>query len=620
MTSVTATGSSPAPAASSGPVLVTAGGGGPVRAEPGTQLEARALSRAVKGSVEVAMGDQTLTLKASSLPAIAEGARLTVLVGGQGQLMLTAVNGRSLGGADLGAQTAARANMGEGGATSAAGANPTTSSAGDTATSTTSSTAALSQSPAAAPSATLGVTATVLRAAPESAAGLPSLATGTQVSVRIVDIVAPTPQTPAPTAAASGAGQSAADSTATPPPGSGQAAAGPTRGGPSLAAAWPSNPPPAGPQAQTPAPAPATASQPNPTVPGNVAPNPSVSSGTSPDSGPVGMAANPAGPAAPAPASAPISPPAGAAAPVAVPPVAVPPTGIAAANPAPLTLTGTVVAQPPAGQAVVATAIGTLAVPVPAPVEVGTTLRLELGAGQTPAPAPAAPPEGLTRQGWPALTETLTALGSTDGAALDTLMRALPQGGPHLAAAMAAFAGSMRRGQGRLALGEEPLRVLEKAGRGDLAQRLRGDLDALEEKPARTMAGAEGWQAQTMPFVHQGAIEAIALYVRGGISDQEGGGKGQGKGGGDQRFILDFRLSNLGRLQLDGLVRQPDKLFDLIIRTQAPLPERMRMEIMAIFTQAAELVGTKGGVMFQAGGAWVDFQPAQASRPLSIEA
>lgn len=291
------------------------------------------------------------------------------------------------------------------------------------------------------------------------------------------------------------------------------------------------------------------------------------------------------------------------------------------ASGAPPMLSGTVTAHPPGGQAVLNTSIGTIAVPTAQSVAIGSVIRLEVVAPPNPPAAPppnvaAAKPEGLTAQGWPALTDTMETLATNDRQALDMMMRAIPQAGPRLAAAMVAFTGAMRTGDSRGILGDNTTKALDKAGRRDLAERLKADLSALSEEAGRPVGGGD-WRLHTMPFAHGGQVDPIHLFVRG--ADGKDGRNQAGSANGDQRFILDFNLTSLGRLQLDGLVRREDKLFDLIIRTGDPLPQEMRMDIMHIFTQASELVGTKGSVAFQAGGRWIDIRTDQTG-PTSIQA
>ncbi|CAA7616500.1 conserved hypothetical protein [Magnetospirillum sp. LM-5] len=298
-------------------------------------------------------------------------------------------------------------------------------------------------------------------------------------------------------------------------------------------------------------------------------------------------------------------------------PQSAPPTlpgdlAVPAAATAPRLLTATVVAHPPGGQAVVQTPAGTLALPTGSDLPVGTRLQLELaGQPEPPPPAAAAGPgqaasTGLRPGGWPTLAETMTTLNAAgDRQALDMLMRSLPQVGPRLAANIALFAGAMRSGDVRAVLPDGTTRGLEKAGRKDLAERLKAELEQMAPEGGRPVAGGE-WTAFTLPLLFGQVVDPVQLYVRRRQGEDE---SDPAKGGGGERFLLDFNLSRLGRMQMDGLVRRDDKLFDLIIRTDQPLPPEMRHDILGIFTNAAELVGTKGSVAFQSGGRWVELPP-----------
>lgn len=301
-----------------------------------------------------------------------------------------------------------------------------------------------------------------------------------------------------------------------------------------------------------------------------------------------------------------------------VPQITIPDT---AQSPARL-LPGSVVAHPPGGQAVVQTPIGTLSVPTYTPLPTGTQMTLEVVGQPLPPLPPPLPPSapaasGLSAQGWPVLTQALDVLANANQPqALEQLLRVMPQPDARLAASMVAFSGALRSGDVRSLLPDTSVRGLEKAGRKDVASRLKADLEGLAEEAGRPLGNGD-WRLYTMPMLGGGAIEPIRLYVRKGSGD-EGGGKSAGNQSNDHRFVVDLNLTRLGRLQLDGLVRRHDKLFDLIIRTDAPLDQDIRRGILGIFTNASELVGTKGTVSFQAGGRWMEFPPAPPA-PTRIE-
>lgn len=557
-----------APSAGGGPVTVTVAAGD-ARAlaalQAGTALEVVTLARPAKGVLEVMTDQGALQLKVAppaTLPPLPEGARLLLQVGTGGSLTMLAVNGRPLagamaGGAGLpgGGLLAQSHRGGLAGGVSAGGSPFGGPLLGGGAVA--GGAGAGGGSPPAAVSANPGQS-TAAPAAPAPSLGL------TATLIR--------PALPS-------------QGTAVPQPGP-------------MAAGLPANLP-AGTQMLV-------------RIAGIEPP------GAFPGAGGVSVSAAPAQPAVGGGHKGfVVSPQAALPAPSLPSPLATSLVSAPAGGLAPPILAGTVTAHPPGGQAVLSTAIGTMAVPTADPLAVGSVLKLEVVAPPQPPPQPppSPRPEGLSAQGWPALSETMETLARVDPQALDALMRTIPAAGPRLAAAMVAFSGAMKSGDGKGALGEAPAKALEKAGRRDLAERLRGDLAELAEDAGRPVGGGE-WRMHTLPFSHGAQVDPIHLFVRGAAGEDER--QAAGVSGGDQRFILDFHLSNLGRLQMDGLVRREDKLFDLIIRTGAPLPQRMRMDIMAIFTQAADLVGTKGTVAFQSGGRWVDIRTDQAG-PTRIE-
>jgi hypothetical protein len=275
----------------------------------------------------------------------------------------------------------------------------------------------------------------------------------------------------------------------------------------------------------------------------------------------------------------------------------------------PVTLPGLVVAQPAGGAALVQSPAGMLSLNVASPLPVGGVLRLEvIDRPQPPppiSPAPS-PPQGLTPDGWPSLDQAVDTLLQTDRQAAQQLMRMIPQAGPHLAAAMSQFAGAVRSGDARPLLSDPVVKGLEKAGRKDLAERLKKEFLDLAEDASRPM-GRGDWQAITLPFAHGANIDAIDLYIHRPPNDEEKGAKGS-----EQRFILDVRMSVLGRIQLDGLVQKDLKRFDLIVRSAEPLSAAMCRDIAGIFAECGQMTGIKGQVSFQAGRAFVDLLPAAA--------
>jgi hypothetical protein len=89
-------------------------------------------------------------------------------------------------------------------------------------------------------------------------------------------------------------------------------------------------------------------------------------------------------------------------------------------------------------------------------------------------------------------------------------------------------------------------------------------------------------------------LSHVMLYYR-HDGKQEGGDAD--KDSKTTRFIFDLRLDRMGDVQLDGFHR--GKRLDLIVRTKAPVSPRMQQEMRRAYTNAVELAGASGELLFQ---------------------
>jgi hypothetical protein len=243
-------------------------------------------------------------------------------------------------------------------------------------------------------------------------------------------------------------------------------------------------------------------------------------------------------------------------------------------------------------------------------MQAGGSVQLEVVGPPVPPPPPssatAQTPQGLGPDGWPALSSAADVLAQADRQAAEQLIRMIPQANPRLAAAMAALSGAVRSGDFKVLGSDGVIKGLDKAGRRDLADRLKRDFQELTDEAQRPRGNGD-WQVVTLPFAHGADIDPIHLYVQRHKEEEEKGGKGQ-----EQRFILEIRMSNLGRIQFDGLIQRDTKRFDLIIRTGEPLGAEICRDIGGIFAECGQLTGTKGTVNFQSGRPFVELPPCDA--------
>lgn len=280
------------------------------------------------------------------------------------------------------------------------------------------------------------------------------------------------------------------------------------------------------------------------------------------------------------------------------------------------TLAGTLVGNTAQGQPVVTTSQGTLVLRARTDLPPGTALLLAV---DTPANraltgmlAPLDPSQ--TDGDWPALREVMAALLAADPALARSLAAAiLPQPTKRLTTTLTFFLSALRGGDAGGWLGPAATELLEARGQGRLLARLRDDFRAAAQHAAEPTP--DGWRGMPIPLGTPDHVSRAQLHVR-HSTDQEDDGQGAGDDRARaQRFLLDLRFSNLGPMQLDGMV-WPGR-FDLMIRTRTLLPSDMRQAIGTLFRESLETVGFAGTIGFQTGAHfWARVRGGTPSRPL----
>jgi hypothetical protein len=194
-------------------------------------------------------------------------------------------------------------------------------------------------------------------------------------------------------------------------------------------------------------------------------------------------------------------------------------------------------------------------------------------------------------RGWPTLEATIGALGQTGPTLAARLLSDLSiQGGDTLAATLLFLVATLRGNAPPTWPGPAIERALVLAGRDDLKQRLGGDIGELRRIAADPATGH--WQVFVLP-VHDGAhFRPVHLYL---ARRDKRGSRDSGDENGS-RFVLEFELSRIGALQLDGFIQR--RRFDLALRSRAPLAAALRAEITRIFHARIAAAGLAGEIEF----------------------
>jgi hypothetical protein len=246
-----------------------------------------------------------------------------------------------------------------------------------------------------------------------------------------------------------------------------------------------------------------------------------------------------------------------------------------------------------------------LALNVPASLPQGARVTAALADLAQATQAAAPPPSGglgpLSEREWPAMRQLMATLAASDPALARSMLATMPQPNRKLTAALTFFLSAMRGGDAQGWLGNDASSALEKAGRGDLLDRLNREFEGLKREAAEPMPG--DWRPYTLPMMDANGPRPIKLHVHPLKSDEEGG-EGREKAKPGSRFLIDVDLSRLGPMQLDGLVR-PNH-FDLILRSHVALPPELRVELIQVFADSVRALGYTGGLSFQSGAkSWV---------------
>lgn len=218
---------------------------------------------------------------------------------------------------------------------------------------------------------------------------------------------------------------------------------------------------------------------------------------------------------------------------------------------------------------------------------------------------------------WPTLTDIEHTLHLNNPALAQNFTNTLPSPAQpnHINAASLFFLAAMRSGDVQSWLGDKASDLLKILGKSDLLNALGGELSSLNT--LNTESATQEWRSLSLPMHWQDEIHQIVLHYRKQNNGEHGDQREDGE---TTRFVMDFKLSNIGDLQIDGLYAQhqnkPQRL-DLILRSEQSFSEAMRVNMQDLYQSALHNAGFDGMLGFQQKEHWV--QVTQDLKPEFIE-
>ena len=207
-------------------------------------------------------------------------------------------------------------------------------------------------------------------------------------------------------------------------------------------------------------------------------------------------------------------------------------------------------------------------------------------------PLPPNPMALFSQSQWPALQELTQLLMNTSPQVAQNFMQMMPspQNPAQLGSAFMFFIAALRTGDVSSWLGERPLEILKRLGKGDLLNRLGRDFGSLSRAMGEALP--HDWRGLSFPFADQNELQNLVVYYK--KEEQEDAKKNKST---QTRFIFDLDLNRLGPVQLDGLYK-PGRL-DMVVRTDPTLSEDMKQVMRHNFATALRASELSGELSFQ---------------------
>lgn len=275
---------------------------------------------------------------------------------------------------------------------------------------------------------------------------------------------------------------------------------------------------------------------------------------------------------------------------------------------APVTVRGIVFHAQTEQRPLIATQIGVLAVEEEIQLPHLTPVSVKiLPPPDTDFPAEVKAPLPEFKNSWTVLTDALDTLRRTDQAAYEAVRNILPQTGNKLPALMLSFMHAAAQGVSLTSfIGEANVSALRATERGErILKRLEKEFSA---SPKKATDGQNAWKGWDIPFLSGAVVEPVSLYLQ-RPNDGDPQRATTVKNGRGVRFVLDMNLTRLGKIQMEGLARRPERRFDLILRHQSDLPDDFDASVHDIFTQTLSALNYTGTIKVDQTDDFIVFTP-----------
>lgn len=193
------------------------------------------------------------------------------------------------------------------------------------------------------------------------------------------------------------------------------------------------------------------------------------------------------------------------------------------------------------------------------------------------------------------LSSTLNLLKETAPQTFESIKNIFPQTGNKLPLQLFSFINMITKNIPLTTfIGEANIAAIQSLGEKgqNIVKGIEKELSSISKKVSD---GRSSWNGWTIPFLSGALVEPVSLYLQKPNENEQRQLKTNGKTN-TVRFLLDLNLTQLGKIQMDGLSHRSERRFDLIVRHQDSLPAEFDDKIHFIFTQTLSALNYTGTV------------------------
>lgn len=152
-------------------------------------------------------------------------------------------------------------------------------------------------------------------------------------------------------------------------------------------------------------------------------------------------------------------------------------------------------------------------------------------------------------------------------------------------------------------LGEKTIDILRRAGKSDLITRLSQEISGLSRISLEPIS--QEWKAHSFPMMWDNTIYKLSVFSKRDQTREQDSSQQNGI-----RFLINLNLSNMGKMQLDALLRKNQLRLDLILRSEYAFSSAMQSEMREVYSDGLKETSLTGELSFQSDPfAWVHITP-----------